>query len=79
MASKMLDKFDRRLPLEGWKAALTGFIALLLPWVNELLLWIGVTPMPEPFVAKTQALLTAFVGLFILMKANRRRMYNGRK
>jgi hypothetical protein len=75
---KMLNKLDGKLPLEGWKAALTGFIALLLPWASDLLVLLGGPQIPPEFLLKTQGVMAAFVGLFLLLKASRgSRSYDG--
>ena len=73
-----LSKIDEKLPAEGWKAALTGFIGLLLPWIAKLIELVSGYVIPPEFIMDTQGVLTALVGLFLLMKANRPRQHDGR-
>lgn len=71
-------KLDDALPGQGLKAAWTGFIALLLPWVADLVTLVGGPQIPPEFVMKTQGVMTALVALFMLLKWGRSRQYDGR-
>lgn len=75
---KAMTKLDSKLPAPGWKAALTGLVAAALPLMNEVLIYMGKDPLPDSLMLNINVFLTALIVIFLALKANRPRQYDGR-
>lgn len=75
---KALTKIDNKMPMQGWKAALTGLVAAALPLLNEVLTYMGKDPLPDSLMLNINVFLTALIVIFLALKASRPRQYDGR-
>jgi len=65
---KLLDRLDIA---PGWKGATAGLVAALIPFVVDLIDYLGLPPLPDDLVRSGQALLVALIVGAMALKARR--------